>query len=78
MRKPWQLSARSCFWKEKKVLPKVFMTVSVKSTVNLLEKIIRYHSPNYANNLNLFIIKRLIEKIKRFFNAQLSLFSMLY
>ncbi|MFR9264002.1 MAG: hypothetical protein ACLVL2_28860 [Bacteroides cellulosilyticus] len=30
------------------------------------------------NNLNLFIIKRLIEKIKRFFNAQLSLFSMLY
>lgn len=54
------------------------MTVSVKSTVNLLEKIIRYHSPNYANNLNLFIIKRLIEKIKRFFNAQLSLFSMLY
>ena len=78
MRKPWQLSARSCFWKEKKVLLKVFMTVSVKSTVNLLEKIIRYHSPNYANNLNLFIIKRLIEKIKRFFNAQLSLFSMLY
>jgi len=69
MRKPWRLSVRYCFWKGKKVLPKVFMTVSAKSTVNLLEKIIRYHSLNYANNLNLFIIKRLIEKIKRFFNA---------
>lgn len=54
------------FLEGKKVLPKVFMTVSVKSTVNLLEKIIRYHSPNYANNLNLFIIKRLIEKLSAF------------
>lgn len=37
------------FGRERALL-KVFMTVSAKSTVNRLGKIIRYHFPNYANN----------------------------
>lgn len=38
------------FLEGKRALLKVFMTVSAKSTVNRLGKIIRYHFPNYANN----------------------------